>query len=389
MSDATTVGERDAAALVADLNRAAERLDAARERVGEYGADDVRATAAAHREFVATLDRHEEDATGYGEFQKYIAFQEAVADVVDDLDDDIPERDAFDAADDALQKQTLSTDDFDRAREALAPAAALADLEDEHATARERYREARRAVLARKRALDEERERLERLRRLGEADLEAPVEHLRDPIEAYDGAVADAFATHRSEASTRGLLDLVETAATDYPLVGFDAPPERLREFVASSPAGERPLPELLQFADYSRSKLHHYVDDPQALQAAVSTNRTYLERLSADPLTVGWPPAPADELRWRTRELLAVVSRFADERTVVRLRAVRELTRREDYERLRRSAVARADLAPEERERVRSGAVERDLEAVRESLATVEAALEEHPPLDDLSPPA
>ena len=389
MSDVATGSVSDAESLVDELTGARARLDAARERVAGVGSDDIARTAAAYRDLAATLDRHEDDATGYGEFQKYIAFQEAVADVLDDLDDDVPEREAFDAADEALQKQTLSTSDFDRAREALAPAAGLADLETEHAAARERYREARRAVLDRRRKLRDRRDFLARLQRLGDADLDAPVDELRDPIEAYDDAVCESFATYRSRASIRDLLDLVETAAEDYPLVGFDAPPDRLQTFVDGSPAAEKPLPTLLEYADYSTSKLSHYVDDPQALKGAVATNRTYLERLSADPLTVGWPPAPADELRWRVRELFAVVSRFADEETAVRLRTVQNLSRRADYERLRESATARAELGPDERERVQSGAVGRDLDRLREELGTVEAALDEHPPLDEFPDPA
>ncbi|MFC5971523.1 hypothetical protein ACFPYI_09290 [Halomarina salina] len=386
MSDTATVSERDVESLVADLDRAADRLDEARDRVAELGPDAIDRTATAYRDLTATLDRHEEAATGYGEFQKYIQFQEAVAAVLDGLDDDLPEREAFDAADEALQKQTLSTSDFDRAREALAPAADLVDLEAEYETARDRYREARRAVLARQRDLRDRRDGLARLQRLGDADLDAPVETLRDPIEAYDDAVREAFAAYRSRASTRDLLDLVTTAAEDYPLVGFDAPPERLRTFVEGSPVAEEPLPTLLEYADYSNSKLSHYVDDPRELKGAVATNRTYLERLTADPLTVDWPPAPADELRWRARELFAVVSRLDDEEAAVRLRAVRSLPRRDDYERLRESATARSGLSADERRRIESGAVDRDLDRVETELSTVEAALDEYPPLDELS---
>ncbi|MFD1513270.1 DUF7118 family protein [Halomarina rubra] len=385
MSDAVGAGERDTESVVAALNRAADRLDAARERVAEVGPTDLARTAAAYRELAATLDRHEEDATGYGEFDKYIAFQEAAADVFDDVDEDLPEREAFEAADEALQQKTLSAADFERARDALAPAEALADLDAEHDDAREAYRDARRAVLARRRTLEERREDLERLQRLGEADLDAPVDELRDPIEAYDAAVREAFATYREETSARDLLALVETAAADYPLVGFEAPPDRLRAFVERAQVGEEPLPQLLDYADYSNSKLSHYVEDPQALKGAVATNRTYLERLTADPLTVEWPPAPAAEVRWRCRELLAVVGRFADEETAAHLRTVRAATRREDYDRLRNSAVARAHLTTEEHEQVRSGAVASDLDRVRDDIATLETALANHPPLDEL----
>ena len=57
----------------------------------------------------------------------------------------------------------------------------------------------------------------------------------------------------------------------------------------------------------------------------------------------------------------------------------MRALARREDYERLRESALARAELAADERERLSSGAVEDELSAAREEKADIEAALEEH----------
>ncbi|WP_254536543.1 DUF7118 family protein [Halomarina litorea] len=369
---------------VADLTDAADTLHDARERVAEVGSDRLERVADGHAAFVRTLDRHEDEATGYGEFEKYVGFQEAVADRLSDLPDDLPARGAFDAADEALQQQTLSTTDFDRAREALAPAAEYAALYEEWTAARERYREARSAVHGRRRALEERIDDLDRLVRLGGADLDAPTHRLRDPVAAYESAVREAFGSFRREASARDLLAFVETTE-QYPLVPYDRPPERLREFVAGG-AGTEPIPRLLEYADYSRSKLDHYVESPRELKAAVGTNQTYLDGLTADPLVVSWPPPPGERLRYRCEELLACVSRFADDDVAARLRAVRALPRETDYATLRESAVARADLTPEERERLASGSVESDLAAAREELERIEAALADHPPLSDLA---
>jgi hypothetical protein len=72
-------------------------------------------------------------------------------------------------------------------------------------------------------------------------------------------------------------------------------------------------------------------------------------------------------------------VNRIAPD-AVTALRAVRRLPRETDYERLRTAAVARAELSAAERERVRSGAVEPELERAREQRARLGEALETYP---------
>ena len=370
------------------MTDAAERLrDAAtgrrqaRQRVDAVGEAELRRCRDVYREFHELLDRYEDTATGSGNFQAFTEFEGRVANLAEDLDEDLPEKETFEAVDDYLQQRRLSESDFETARRKLEPVGDLVERLDEWEDARERYREARRD--ARKR-LDELADRigeLERLQRLGEADLDAPVEHLREPIESYDQRVREAFREFRSSAPAREVLSAVSRADA-YPLVEFQSPPEDLLGYVERHDAGTEPIPTLLEYADYSDSKLDHYVDDTGALKRAVGTRRTYLRTLNAEPLTVGWPPPPADHLPWLVREYRSVLSSFADADVVKRLRDVRELARREDYERLRESALARAELAAEERERLASGAVAEDLRAAREDKAAIEDALEEHEPL-------
>jgi hypothetical protein len=367
---------------VAALIDAAESLRAVRERVTAVDGD-LDAVSDAYRDLVATLDRHEEAATGYGEFEKYVQFQEAIAERIDAVDDATPASGAFAAADEALQRRTLSSADFDRAREALEPAAEHAALREERREARERYRETRRAVRREREAVRDRLADLERLRRLGDADLDAPVARLREPIATYDERVEEAFRSFRRSVSARELLAVVDRAART-PLVSYDRPPERLRAYVRQHDAGEETVGTLREYAGYSTSKLDHYVDDPRALKGAVESNCTALDRLDAEPLTVGWPPPPAERLRWRARELVSLVGRIADETTVARLRAVRALPRETDYERLRESALARAELGAEERARIQ-GDLESELAAVRERRERLDAVLAEHPPLADL----
>jgi len=383
------VVDADAAAsadpeVVERLERAAADLADARAAVEQRGEDDCRRVREAYDDATDLLEEYRGKATGSGgeEFQAFMRFKKRFTDLVEGLDDDLPHRGAFEEARDVIDRRRLSESHFDRAREALSPAEAAVDVLRRRAEAREACREARRDARARLSELDDEIADAERLQELGAVDLDASVEWLRDPIEAYDEAVREAFREFRTGASARELLDLAETAA-DYPLGAVDPPPEELLAYVRRADAGTETVPTLLEYADYSRSKLAHYVDEPAALKRNVATERTYLERLDGSALTIGWPPPSAERLRYRCGELTSLVSRFADEDVVDRLRTVADRTRQEErYERLRTVAQARQELTDEQRRRLQSGAVADRLDRLRAQRAAVEAALEEHDPL-------
>ncbi len=379
----TSGGDGESTAALLDRARsAAERVERlaseaarAREAVADVGERRVTAAADAHDEAVALLDRYEERATGTGNFEAYLEFQGRFLELVEGLDDDLPGHESFEEAGDAMDRRRLRERDFDRAREALAEVERYRDMLDRQADAADRHRSARHDAREVRDAVADRIAALERTRELGDADLDAPVERIRAPVTAHDEAVREAFDEFYREASARDLFAWLETTES-YPLVGLRRPPRGVREYVEHHAAGERPVADLLEYADYSASKLAHYVDDPGALRAKVAAHRTYLERLDAEPLTVGWPPPDAERLRWLGEELVAVVGRFADEETVARTRTVRNLPRETDYERLRRAAVAREELDEAERERLRDGRVAEDLEALREARAGLDTAL-------------
>lgn len=348
------------------------------ERVAEHDGDRLRAVANALDRFDRLLEGYEDRATGTGNFETYIEFQEAVAELLETLDEDLPARSNFEAAADALEQRTLRPKHFAQARDELDRPRELAALLSDWEEAREEHVEARRAARDRRDQLTERIADLEDLLSLGDADLEAPVEQLRDPIDTYDEAVTAAVRTARRDESARTVLDVLDTAAT-YPLLDVPAPPSRLHTFLAESSAGAESIPTLLEWAEYSESKLDHYVDDPSALKRHVATNRTYLEGIDAAPFTIGWPPPPARELRWWTRETEAVLHRFASPAVIEHLRQVRARTRDDEYPRLREAGRARTRLGPEERERLTSGAVAADLETARADLEALEAALAAH----------
>ncbi|WP_201741530.1 DUF7118 family protein [Salinigranum halophilum] len=365
---------------VDDLAAARERLRQAEAAVDEYGESEARAVAEAYADALDLLSNYEDTATGSGNFAAYVEFEERFVNLVEELPDEFPTRDAFEEANELLDRRRLAVKHFEQARDLLAPAREAVEALDEREAARQHLRETRQAVRRRLSTLDDEIGRRERLLDLGAADLDAPTEQLHDPITAYNQAIEDAFERFRREESVRDLLDLVGTT-TAYPLVEFTAPPDSLRSYLETAPVGRESLPTVLEYAGYSRSKLDHYVDDPGRFRTKVATNETYLARLDATPLTVDWPPPAAGELRRFAEELVAVVARFADESVVAQARRVRDLAFRDDYQRLRQSVVARDELTDGERDRLASGAVETELADLRAERDRLQSALDDGEP--------
>lgn len=375
MSDTVTADAvPDAETLARRLRAAREERRAAEDAVSAIGVETLRSLRDAHRGLTGILDQYEDSATGSGDFEAYMECRMQIQDHVEGIDDDLPERERFEEIAERFDARRLSDRDFSWARDHLSPVEDLIDRLDARATAEEKRSDARRAVMDRLDTIDERLTQLRQIQRLGAADLDAPVEILRDPVETYNEAVAADFDTVRSSWPTREVLALVQTAEA-YPLVDLRQPPSDLLNYVEEYEAGEEPLETLLEYAEYSRSKLDHYVDDPMALKRHVATHRTYLSRLDATPFQVDWPPPMAETLRFRARELVAMTDRFAEDETLTALHEVRRTTRREDYTDLRDAARARVELSEDERERLRSGEVvsERErLEAQRETLQAV-----------------
>jgi len=372
--------------LVRTLQRRASAYEEACDRVEEAGEQRLQRLQEHYEELTGLFSTYESrivsDGEGEVDMEAFIEYQDELAHFFDHLPEDLPHREDFEAVDEMMHERYLKTTDFEAARDSLSGVAALVERLDERERTRERLREVRRDIELELKEIDDRIDHHERLVELGAADLDAPVEQLRDPIETYDDAVSAAFETFTNEASAREVLAFVESTAA-FPLVTYRQPPADLAAYVDSADAGAETISKLLEYADYSASKLDHYVDDARELKRNVATHRTYLKRLDVDPLTIGWPPPTAEALRFRCRELLSVVARFdPDESVLAALRTVREATRREDYERLRDSAVARERLDADERERLKNGEVERELQDLRERRDRLAEALEEHDPV-------
>jgi hypothetical protein len=394
---ATAAASTPAADVVAALEDAYKRVQEIEAEVDEIGEGNVEAAAAAYRNATRLLDSYEESATGTGDFSAYLQFQNKFIALAEGLPESAMAADAIQRASDRMDKRRLTGADFDYAREQVEDAAEAIDLLEAREEAHNDYRSARHDAKTRKKELQSEANRLRHVRKLGTADLDTSLDPLREPVEAYNAAVREAFETFRNSESARDLFDLL-AAGAERPLVGVDRPPSDLADYIHAAPAGEEPLSTLREYADYSPSKLDHYVDDPGALRTHVSVHQTYLKRLGPEPLLVDWPPAEAGVLRARVQELAPLVRRLdaatdraesdesdtdesaSDEESEpieYYRRQLARLTRTDDYDRLRQVAVADAELDDEEFERLASGAIEDDSAAVEAGINAIDTALE------------
>lgn len=369
-------------AVTEELKTATEEYIAARDAVAEYGRETLNTVADQHQEAQALLLEYEDKATDTGreEFVNFARFKHSFSTLVENLPEELPARSAFEQAHECIDKRRLSEDDFVRAREALSPAAELAQRLDRLDTARSQLITTRRQAEDRITELEDRIEHHERLLELGTADFDAPIEQLRDPIDRYNQAVAAGFDTLRSDWPARRAFRVLDRA-TYYPLVPISQPPAELREYVETTAAGDQSITTLLAYLDYSRSKLAHYVDDATAFRRHVATNRTYLEELTVDPLQIEWPPPPADRVAWRVRELRAVGSRFLSSAGIAALRDLTACARNpETYQRLRDAAIATEQLDKQDRQRIADGTIETELSQYRTAKEEIEAALADAP---------
>ena len=367
---------REAGEAAATLRERYDELARIEGRIDDLGRDRIEAAADAYRRAHRILDGYEEDAVGTGDFGSYVQFRGEFGEAVD-VDDAALAADAFAAADEAVDKRRLSASDFAAAREALEPAGEYVDLLTDRDEALDDYRAARKAAREAKKALDARLDELREVADMADADLDADVDRLREPIESYNDAVRESFREFYKSASARDVFSFLDRA-DGTPFVDADVPPTDLREYVDEYEAGEEPLPTLLEYADYSNSKLEHYVDDPGALRTAVAVHRTYVERLDAEPLTLNWPPAGGDELAYEIDERIPLVSRVAGDETVATLRSVRELARDEEYERLRRAAVVRDALDDPELDLLERGVIDDRVREAERTLSIAEDVLAE-----------
>ena len=83
------------------LVAARERIEALQSRLDGTGLDrsELETVADAYREVETVLDRWEERATDWDDFEGYVKFRDDLAETLESIPDDVPEREAFLEAD--------------------------------------------------------------------------------------------------------------------------------------------------------------------------------------------------------------------------------------------------------------------------------------------------
>ena len=364
--------ERAATAL-ADLEAAHDAFHTATDRLAPLTVAEAEAAAEACQRANQLMETYEDRATGSGDFAGYIQFRQRIDALVESIEDDHPLRSAFEEMADAVDKRRLSHRDFDRAADALAPVREITDVLADRDSAREEVSGAKRSVRRTLEDVGRRLDELDELLALADVDLDRSVEPIEAPITRYNAAVDRDVAAYLDSRPARVVLADLRHVRW-FPLVPVEEPPAPLVETLDRLETSLT-VPELLEYADYSPSKLGHYVDDTDAFRRGVRTDRTFLERIDATPYQIAWPPPPALVLRRRCRELESVIGRFATAETIAALRDVRLASRPpEEFDALREVAVATSALDDAERKRLQRGDVadERsDLADLRDQLAT------------------
>lgn len=364
-------------ALITELESAYDAYQSIQSTIGEIGRDRLDELDRLYNRFDTLLSTYKESASGSGRetFEQYIAFQSELETFETSLPEDGLETGVFEDAIDYLDQRRLQESDFEEARVILEPAVDTLGILTERDEARNSFTAAKRAVEQRIDELTDEIDHLQELLAFEDTDFDVPVDQLRSLIEAYNQAVRDDFSSYKSNTSSREFIQFLETT-TAYPLIEFPSPPPELVDYLESTEVGTEPTPRVLEYTNYTRSKLSHYVDDPSTFQARIGANQTYLDRLSADPLMISWPPPAPDELHWRIRELTSIINRFAPAETVRKLNDLQKFSHQDDYLDLRLAARADAALDEQEKQRLTTGELREELETKQRDRDQLQSAV-------------
>ncbi len=370
--------DQDLDTMLEELATAQDDVKAAKAALGDLDEETASELREAYVYAIDLLDSYEDRATGTGDFGGYLEFRQRFDQFVEGLDDQLPYRPRFEQAAEDVDRRRLSSGDFDNARNELTEVSQIVDTLDQLHEARKRLKSIRKRAVARRRDLMQRRDRLAELAGLDPTALDAPVHELRETISTYNEGVRTDHRRFTHDVPVRTVLEIYDHLSY-FALLDIDAPPSVLVSFFENHPVGEEPVSKVLEFLDYSRSKLDHYVDDAGHFLGEVRPHSPYLEELSSEPFTIEWPPPERERFLWHLRELRQAVARFGSDETIAHLRDLEAACRDgESYSRQRSSAVLREELDAAERDMVLDGEAETKLAHVESQIEKLDALLEE-----------
>lgn len=372
----------DIDSLESTTERALNNLEAAREQkqavdgeIASVGESMVIAAADEYERAIQLLDSYQDSATGTGNFQAYVEFQDRFIGLVEELPKSIPEREAFEIAADRLDQRRLNKSDFEAARKDLAPVATYRELLNQRQEAADALASAEREVSQARQAVTEAIEYYKLLCSYSDVDFSVSTTALSEPISEYNDSVHQDFTEFYETASISAVISFLERTES-FPLISYQAPPQDLSQFIRQSPDAGDSIPTLLEYADFSGSKLDHYAADPALLQTTVGVHRTYLERLSAEPLSISIPPPAAGRLQFFTSEAISVLGRFAREETIAAIRTVRDITFEPVYNKYRLALAAEVNLSDAARQLLKNKRAEAGKKELLSLQETIDSAL-------------
>jgi cell division protein FtsB len=311
-----------------------EEYERVRERVREVGEERAEETHDIYETVDDKLESYRDEATGHGDFEKYIELRGFVANTEEDLEE-VYMGDAFESALSHLEARTLRDKHFRRARADLEDVKNFAETYERYEQLKDELKDELRSLEKRKKELrNEVQETEERLKKARSAE-DIDASPLREAVETYNESVREDFEAFVNEAPAVEVARLGEKTL-DAPLVD-DAPvedgvAERLSRYVDDETVGR-----VLELAGASDGKLSHYIEDTDGFRDAVP--RTFFETASPKPFELSYEPEGV--VRKRVPELVRLVSSFADEETVAVLRRIGATAERGEYGRMRRAIVA------------------------------------------------
>lgn len=359
-----------------DIDETIEVLGRKRSTLRDEGIEAVREARDIYHDLQRYIDRYREPATGHGDFESYIEFQSVLAEIEEQLDDDVYGERWFRKAIQRFESRTLREKHFRRAEKDLQEIRELVEAFERAMELEDELRSERGRLRKRRRELQNEIKRLEsRIRDAREAP-DADASRLESLLDKYNKSVEREYGSWLSSAPA---IEVVRHAyrASRMPLVEADGVDGRSVEALQESGVGDESVERLLEFAGYSDSKLQHYVDDPRTFRDKLPT--AWFRVADAEPykLSLDMEEGVVERL---VPELVSVVSEFASERTIEVLRQIGDLARNGRYSEMRQALEARQRTGGEDVESLleEKQSLEREVEDVEEDTQRIEDALDD-----------
>lgn len=307
-----------------------------RETVREVGEERAEQTRELYRRIEDAFEEYRDDATGHGEFGKYVEFQNIVIAAEENLEEaEVYRSEDFERALSRLDARTLQDKHFQGARSDLTEVAEFVEKYDRYENLREELREELSELEKRTEELESRAEETEKRLEKAELAQEVDCSKLRETVEEYNEGVRGDFEGFVSEAPAVEVARLGEKTL-DAPLVD-DAPIERGAADRLGRYVDDETVSRVLELADASDGKLSHYFEDPDGFRDAVP--RVFFETAEPEPFELSYETEGV--VRRRVPELVSLVGRFAEEETVAALRRVGDIARNGEYAEARNALLA------------------------------------------------